>query len=113
VREWLAEAEGEEVRLTKAVDAADEMAGRRPLAVHPGLVRRYLDDLAGLLKKGGPRTRQVLQGDIDRIVVHSVPRSGKTKPFARAEVVTSGKGLLERVAFMVAGAGFEPATFGL
>jgi site-specific DNA recombinase len=107
VREWLAETEGEEGRLTKALDAAEEVAGRKPLAVHPGLVRRYLDDLAGLLKRSGPRTRLVLQGDIDRIVVHPVPQPGKTKPFARAEVVTSGKGLLERVAFVVAGARFE------
>jgi len=31
------------------------------------------------------------------------------KPFARAEVISTGKGLLGRVAFVVAGAGFEPA----
>src|SRR5215510_12022607 len=37
----------------------------------------------------------------------------EAKPFARAEVVGTGKGLLDRVAFVVAGAGFEPATFGL
>jgi hypothetical protein len=45
-------------------------------------------------------------------VVHH-GRSETGKPFARAEVISTGKGLLGRVAFMVAGAGFEPATFGL
>jgi hypothetical protein len=63
-----------------------------------------------------PDSRHELQStpqtDVERIVIHPV-RSETAKPFARAEVVATGKGLLGRVAFMVAGAGFEPATFGL
>ncbi len=52
---------------------------------------------------------RLLQGDIERIAIHpEVP-----KPYPKAEIVTTGRGLLERVAFVVAGAGFEPATFGL
>jgi hypothetical protein len=39
----------------------------------------------------------------ERIVIHRV-RSETAKPFARAEVITTGKGLLDRAAFMVAGA---------
>jgi len=44
-----------------------------------------------------------LQKDLDRIVIHPA-RQDAAKPFARAEVVTTGKGLLDRVAFVVAGA---------
>ena len=57
--------------------------------------------------------RQLLKGDIERIIVHSVLDA--PKPFARAEVISTGKGLLERAAFMVAGARPElwtrPLTF--
>ena len=69
-------------------------------------MQRYLEDLRGTLLKGGTRVRQLLHADIERIVVHPV-RSETAKPFARAEVITTGKGLLDRVAFVVAGAGFE------
>jgi len=58
------------------------------------------------------RARALLKEDIEQIVIHPV-RSEAAKPFARAEIIASGKGLLGRVAFVVAGAGFEPATFGL
>ena len=44
----------------------------------------------------------MLQEDIERIVIHHV-RSETAKPFARAEGVTTCKGPLDRVAFMVAG----------
>jgi hypothetical protein len=58
------------------------------------------------------RARTLLKADIERIVVHPVrPETGK--PLARAEVVSTGKGLLRRAAFVVARAGFEPETFGL
>jgi hypothetical protein len=72
-------------------------------------VKQYLEDLRGTLEMGGSRARQLLKGDIERINVH--PVLDVAKPFARAEVVSTGKGLLDRVAFVVAGAGYEPATF--
>ena len=112
VRAWLKEAEDEEARLTRALE---EQAGRDlvpPLHVHPARIQPYLDDLRGTLVQGGTRARQLLQVDVERIVVHPVV-SEAAKPFARAELITTGKGLLDRVAFVVAGAGFEPATFGL
>jgi len=74
-------------------------------------VKPYLQNLRQTLEKGGLRARQLLQGDIERIRIHPVLEAAK--PFARAEVISTGKGLLDRVAFVVAGAGFEPATFGL
>jgi len=70
-----------------------------------------LEDLHGTLQKGGLRARQLLQGDIQQIKIHRITETAK--PFARAEVITTGEGLLGRVAFVVAGAGFEPATLGL
>ncbi len=85
---------------------------RRPIQVHPVRVRHYLKDLRATLLKGGARVRQLLHADLERIVVHPV-RSDAAKPFARAGVITTGKGLLDRAAFMVAGVGFEPTTFGL
>ena len=48
------------------------------------------------------RARDLLRGDVERIVIH--PIREMAKPFARAEVIGTGKGLLDRVAFMVAGA---------
>lgn len=74
-------------------------------------MKQYLEDLRPTLEKGGLRARQLLQGDIERINVH--PVLDAAKPFARAEVISTGKGLLDRVAIVVAGAGFELATFGL
>ena len=111
VRSWLAEAEKEEHRLQSDLALAEGQTSRQPLQVHPGRAKPYLDDLRETLEKGGLRARQLLKGDIERIIVH--PVLAAPKPFARAEVIASGKGLLERVAFVVAGAGFEPATFGL
>ena len=81
----------------------DERAARLPLQVHPARVEGYLQELGDTLRKGGQGARQLLHADIDRIVIHPV-RSETAKPFARAEVMTTGKGLLNRVAFMVAGA---------
>jgi hypothetical protein len=75
-------------------------------------VEGYLRELGETLVKGGQRSRQVLQADVERIVIHPV-RPDAAKPFARAEVITTGKGLLDRVARVVAGVGFEPTTFGL
>lgn len=43
----------------------------------------------------------VLHDDVERIVIHPVRQAAK--PFARAVVITTGKGLLDRVAFVVAG----------
>jgi DNA invertase Pin-like site-specific DNA recombinase len=102
VRLWLAEAEKEEHRLQSDLARAEGQAGRQPLQVHPGRAKQYLDDLRETLEKGGLRARQLLKGDIERIIVHSVLDA--PKPFARAEVISTGKGLLERVAFVVAGA---------
>lgn len=111
VRAWLAEAEHEETRLTRQLEEAG--ADLAPLRhVHPAQIQPHLDDLRGTLAAGGRRARLLLQADVERIVVLPVV-SATTKPFARAEVITTGKGLLDRVAFVVAGAGFEPATFGL
>jgi hypothetical protein len=61
------------------------------------------------------RARALLREDIERVVIHLIPTE-KGKPFARAEVLTTAKGLLRRVAFVVAGAGFaecytSPAAF--
>jgi len=112
VRQWLTEAEQKEARLREQLARLDEREARRPLQVHPSRVERYLSDLGETLRKGGQRARQLLHEDIARIVIHPV-RSDTVKHFARAEVVTTGKGLLERVAFVVAGVGFEPTTFGL
>ncbi len=103
VRTWLAEAEREEERLKADLARLDAEGQRRPIQVHPGRVQQYLEDLRGTLLKGGGRVRQLLHADIERIVIHPV-RSETAKPFARAEVVTTGKGLLQRVAFVVAGA---------
>jgi hypothetical protein len=102
VRLWLAEAEKEEHRLQSDLARAEGQAGRQPLQVHPGRAKQYLDDLRETLEKGGLRARQLLKGDIERIIVHSVLDA--PKPFARAEVISTGKGLLERVTFVVAGA---------
>ena len=105
VRAWLKEAEGEETRLTRAL-AEKEGHDLAPLQVHPGRIQLYLKDLRGILVQGGARARQLLQADVERIVVH--PAAPETaKPFARAEVVTTGKGLLDRVAFVVAGARYH------
>lgn len=105
VRQWLIEAERDEERLPEAIGRLAADPQQRPLQVHPRVVESYLHDLRGTLLKGGPRSRQVLQGDVERIVIHLV-RSEAAKPFARAEVITTGKGLLDRVAFVVAGAGY-------
>ena len=112
VREWLAEAEQDERRLRDQLQKIESEARRPPLQAHPQLVERYLRDLRDTLGRSSQRARQALQADVERIVVHPV-RDDKAKPFASAEVITTGKGLLDRVAFVVAGAGFEPATFGL
>ena len=111
VRTWLAEAEHEEGRLRRELDLVEAEVQRRPLHVHPSRVKDCLEDLRRTLEKGGVRARQLLRGDIERINIH--PVLDMTKPFARAEIISTGKGLLDRVAFVVAGAGFEPATFGL
>ncbi len=103
VRAWLAEAEREEARLKADLARLDTEGQRRPIQLHPGRVQGYLEDLRGTLLKGGTNVRQLLHADIERIIVHPV-RSETAKPFARAEVITTGKGLLDRVAFVVAGA---------
>jgi DNA invertase Pin-like site-specific DNA recombinase len=112
VRTWLAAAEADEQRLEQELERLGGQDRQPPIQVHPGRVQRYLHDLRGTLLKAEARARQLLQADVERIVIHPV-RLEAAKPFARAEVVTTGKGLLARVAFVVAGAGFEPATFGL
>ncbi len=111
MRAWLAEAEREDDRVRRELDQVAAAAQRRPLQIHPGRAQQYLEDLHQTLAKGGLRARQLLQGDIKQIKIHRVAET--TKPFARAEVISTGEGLLGRVAFVVAGAGFEPATFGL
>jgi hypothetical protein len=104
VRIWLQEAEQEEERLKAALGRLDT-DGRVPqLRVDPGRVIPYLEDLRSTLGKGGPRARQLLRGDVQQVNVH--PVLDAVKPFARAEVISTGKGLLDRVAFVVAGAGY-------
>jgi hypothetical protein len=44
----------------------------------------------------------VVQEDIEKVVVHPA-RSETLKPFARAEVIATGKGLLSGVVLVVAG----------
>lgn len=56
--------------------------------------------------RGVGRARQLLHRDLERIIVHPV-RPDTAKPFARAEVVATGKGLLDRVAVVVAGARYH------
>jgi len=102
VREWLREAEQQAAQIEGRLGQLNEQERPASLQVHPAKVRAYLDDLRGTLTKGGARPRQLLQADIERIVVHPI-RAETAKPFARAEVVTTGKGLLARVAFVVAG----------
>jgi hypothetical protein len=98
-----------------------------PVLVRPERAKAFLGDILGSLAGKSPeptlgppngyrrevvlRARALLQEDIEQILIHPV-NSETAKPFARAEVLTTGKGLLGRVAFVVAGAGFEPATFG-
>ena len=112
VRQWLGNAEQDEGQLREQLQRIETQASRPALRVQPATVEAYLRDLQATLAKGGQRARQTLQEDIERIVIHPV-RSDAAKPFARAEVITTGKGLLDRVAFVVAGARFELATFGL
>lgn len=111
VRSWLADAEREETRLRADLKQADAATQRRPFQVQPDRVEPYLDEMRGTLEKGGLRARQLLQRDVKNVRIHRVAEAAK--PFARAEIITTGEGLLDRVAFVVAGAGFEPATFGL
>ena len=110
--EWLHQAEQQAAQIRKELALLGDREHPAAIQIHPAKVRGYLDDLRTTLAAGGTRPRQLLQADVERIVVHPVGRE-TAKPFARVEVVTTGKGLLDRVAFVVAGAGFEPATFGL
>jgi site-specific DNA recombinase len=103
VRRWLAEVEQEEERLRTTIERLDGEVQRSPLQVHPRVVEGYLQELGETLVKGSQRSRQVLQADVERIVIHPV-RPDAAKPFARAEVITTGKGLLDRVVLVVAGA---------
>jgi hypothetical protein len=105
VRTWLVEAEQEETRLERDLARIEAQEKRRPLQVHPARVAPYLDDVRAVLQKGGGRARQLLQSDIKTIKIHAV--TDGPKPFARAEVISTGKGLLDRVVLMVAGARFE------
>jgi site-specific DNA recombinase len=113
VRSWLAEAEAEETRLERELARVERHVQRRPLQVPPARVAPYLDDVRAALQRGGLRARQLVQGDIEMIKIHTITDSAK--PFARAEVLSTGKGLLDRVVLMVAGARFElwtrPLTF--
>ena len=102
VRGWLADAEREEARLRAELKQADAAAKRRPLEVQPDRVKQHLEEMRSTLEKGGLRARQLLHKDVKNIRIHRVAETAK--PFARAEVVTSGEGLLDRVAFVVAGA---------
>jgi hypothetical protein len=45
----------------------------------------------------------VVQEDIEKVIVHPA-RSETAKPFARAEVIATGKGLLSGAVLVVAGA---------
>jgi site-specific DNA recombinase len=100
-----------EPALSRASDGLQEYTGYIPPGYREGIplgAPGSANKAESMLR----RARTLLKADIERIVVHPVrPETGK--PFARAEVVSTGKGLLQRVAFVVAGAGFEPATFGL
>ena len=112
VRDWLAEAERDDARIDAGLALLDAQDCAPTLQVHPAKAEGYLRDLHATLAKGGTRARELLRLDVERIVIHPI-RSETAKPFARAEIMTTGKGLLDRVALVVAGAGFEPATFGL
>lgn len=70
----------------------------------------YREAFGATLESGGLRARQLLQSDIERINVH--PVLDAAKPFARAEVISTGKGLLDRVAIMVAGERFGRGASG-
>jgi hypothetical protein len=95
VREWLADLERDEARLESALQALEAEVARPLLRVHPGKVASYLANLRATLAKGGTRARGVVQEDIEKVIVHPA-RSETAKPFARAEVIASGKGLLEQ-----------------
>jgi hypothetical protein len=103
VRQWLSELEVEEQGLRDALADLTWRGEQTPLRVLPTRVEGYLEDLRGTLLKDPGRARSLLHADLAQVVIHPVrPKTGK--PFARAEVVTTGKGLLDRVAFVVAGA---------
>jgi hypothetical protein len=73
--------EQEEDRLRTMIERLDGEAQRSPLQVHPRVVEGYLRELRETLVKGGQRSRQVLQADVERIVIHPV-RPSAAKPFA-------------------------------
>jgi hypothetical protein len=54
-------------------------------------IQPYLDDLRATLVRGA-RARQLLEADVERVVVLPAVASETAKPFARAEVITTGKG---------------------
>jgi hypothetical protein len=133
VREWLIVAERDEDRIRRRLaELESETQKNVPIRVHPDRVSTYLRDTLGVLSgilSGIPprnpletppsrdhgvtlRARALPKEDVERIVIHPT-RTETGKPFARAEVLTTGKGLPGRVAFVVAGAGFEPAIFAL
>jgi hypothetical protein len=59
-------------------------------------VASYLANLRATLAKDRTRARAVIQEDIEKMIVHPA-RSERAKPFARAEVIATGKGLLSGV----------------
>jgi len=66
VRTWLAEAEQQEAWLRRELERVETEVQQRPLQVHSGRVKQYLEDLHSTLEKGGLRARQLLQGHIER-----------------------------------------------
>ena len=82
----MAEAEQQEAGLRRELERVETEVQQRPLQVHSGRVKQYLEDLHSTLEKGGLRARQLLQGHIER---------------------TQFWTLLDRVVIVVAGARFE------
>jgi hypothetical protein len=111
VREWLADLEQEEARLEGALKTRETEAARPLLRVHPGKVAPYLANLRATLANGGTRARAMVHEDIEKVIVHPT-RSETAKPFARAEVIATGKGLLSGVVLVVAGGRFAFTATG-
>ena len=118
----LSELEKEEARVAEKVAAAGREAAAVVPDIIPGLVDRYRDLVSGIATLGTDpsvttddvgKAREVLRALFGRIRVE--PRGDRLV----AKVATTGAGLAAASptsisqSFVVAGAGFEPATFGL
>jgi hypothetical protein len=108
VRQWLGEAEQDEERLRQQTLQIEAQADRAPLQVQPATVEAALRDLKPRLPREATDRASCCRRALSGLsFTRSAQKTGK--PFARAEVITTSKGLLDRVAFMVAGRAVDDA----